>query len=106
MVGLEPGEERLVAERAVFGDFGIAGAELARRQRVEHGGVGNHQAPAGERRRAGSCPAAKLMPVLPPTEESTCASSEVGTCTKSTAAAQDRRREAGEIADHAVRRAR
>jgi len=42
------------------------------------------------------------MPVLPPTEESTCASSEVGTCHEIDAAAQDRRREAGEIADHAA----
>jgi len=29
-------------------------------------------------------PCGELMPVLPPTDESTCASSEVGTCTKST----------------------
>ena len=43
VVGLEPGEERLVAERAIFGNFGIAGAELARRQRVEHGRVGDNQ---------------------------------------------------------------
>src|SRR2546430_16247051 len=28
MISLEPGEERFVAEHAVFGDFGIAGAEL------------------------------------------------------------------------------
>ena len=43
VVGLQPGEERFVAEHAVFGDLGIAGAELARRQRVEHRGVGDHQ---------------------------------------------------------------
>ena len=42
------------------------------------------------------------MPVLPPTEESTCASSVVGTCTKSSAAAHDRGGEAGEVADHAA----
>jgi len=43
-----------------------------------------------------------LIPVLPPTEESTCASSEVGTCTKSTPRRQDRSRKPGEIADHAA----
>ena len=43
MVGLEPGEKRFVAEHAIFGDFGIAGAELARRQGVEHRGIGDHQ---------------------------------------------------------------
>ena len=43
VVGFQPGEERLVAEHAIFGDFGIAGAELARRQRVEHRGIGDHQ---------------------------------------------------------------
>ena len=31
MIGLEPGEEGLVAEHAVFGDFGVPCAELARR---------------------------------------------------------------------------
>ena len=43
VVGLQPGEERLIAEHAIFGDFGIAGAELARRQRVEHRGIRDHQ---------------------------------------------------------------
>ena len=42
-VGLEPGEEGGVAEQPVFGDLGIAGAELARRQRIEQRGVGDHQ---------------------------------------------------------------
>ncbi len=32
-----------VAEQAVFGDLGIAGAEFARRQRVEQRRVGDHQ---------------------------------------------------------------
>ena len=36
MIGLEPVEEGGVAEQAVFRHLGIAGAELARRQRVEH----------------------------------------------------------------------
>ena len=39
VTGFQPGEERFVAEHAVFGDLGIAGAELARRQRIEHRGV-------------------------------------------------------------------
>ena len=43
VVGLQPGKERFVAEHAVFGDFGIAGAELARRQCIKHGGIGDHQ---------------------------------------------------------------
>ncbi len=33
-----------VVDQPVFGDLGIAGAELAQRQRVEHVGVGEHQA--------------------------------------------------------------
>src|SRR5512139_719764 len=40
---LEPGEERGVAEQPVFGDFGIAGAEFAFRQRVEQCRVSDHQ---------------------------------------------------------------
>ena len=43
MVGLQPGEEGGIAQHAIFGDFGIAGAELARRERVEHRGVRDHQ---------------------------------------------------------------
>ena len=43
VIGLEPGEERFVAEHAIFGDFGVTRTELARRQRVEHGRVRNHQ---------------------------------------------------------------
>ena len=42
------------------------------------------------------------MPVLPPTELSTCASSVVGIWTKSTPRSSDRGGEAGEIADHAA----
>ena len=44
----------------------------------------------------------ELMPVLPPTEESTCASSVVGTCTKSRPRRTHGRGKAGEIADHAA----
>ena len=39
----EPREERRIAEQSVFGDLGIAGAELALRQRVEQRGIGNDQ---------------------------------------------------------------
>ena len=42
-VRFQPGEERGVAEQAEFGHLGIAGAEFARRQRVEQRGVGDHQ---------------------------------------------------------------
>ena len=42
-IGLQPVEEFRIAQHAVFDDFGIAGAELALRQRVEHLGVGDHQ---------------------------------------------------------------
>ena len=45
------------------------------------------------------------MPVLPPTLESTCASSVVGICTRLHAAPRDRRGEAGEVADRRRRRA-
>ena len=41
-VFFQPGEERGIAEQAVFGDLGIAGAEFALRQRVEQRGVGDH----------------------------------------------------------------
>ena len=44
----------------------------------------------------------ELMPVLPPTEESTCASSVVGTCTKSIPRRTHGRGKAGEIADDAA----
>ena len=83
MVGFEPGEEGFIAQHAVFGDFGVAGAELARRQRIEHGGIGDHQDRLMKRAEQ-VLARGELMPVLPPTEESTCAKSEVGTCTKST----------------------
>ena len=42
-VAFEPGEEVAVADQAVFGHLGVAGAELARAQRVEDAGVGEHQ---------------------------------------------------------------
>ncbi len=42
-VAFEPSEEVAVADQAVFGHLGVAGAELARAQRVEDAGVGEHQ---------------------------------------------------------------
>ena len=42
-VGLQPGEEGGVVDQAVLGDFRIAGAKLARRERVEQRRVGHHQ---------------------------------------------------------------
>jgi len=42
-VAFEPGEKVAVADQAVFGHLGVAGAELARAQRVEDAGVGEHQ---------------------------------------------------------------
>ena len=40
---LQPGEEFRPVDQPVFGDLGIAGAEFARRQRVERAGIGEHQ---------------------------------------------------------------
>ena len=47
-------------------------------------------------------PCALLMPVLPPTEESTCASSEVGICTKFMPRRTMPGGKAGEVADDAA----
>ena len=44
----------------------------------------------------------ELMPVLPPTEESTCARSVVGTWTKSSPRRTEDAGKPGEIADHAA----
>ena len=82
-VRFQPGEERGIAEQPVFGDLGIAGAEFARAAACRAARCRRAPGSAGGRRRSGSCRARELMPVLPPTEESTCASSVVGTCTKS-----------------------
>ena len=41
VIGFEPGEEGLIAEHTVFGDLGVAGAELPRRERVEHRRIGD-----------------------------------------------------------------
>ena len=46
---LQPGEECGVVDQAVFGHLGIAGAEDARAQRIEHARIGQHQARLVER---------------------------------------------------------
>ena len=101
VVGLEPGEEGLVAEHAVFGDFGIAGAELARRQRVEHRGVGDDQHRLMER--------AEQILALRRVDAGLAADGGIDLRQQRgrhlheiDAAAQDRRGKAGEIADHAA----
>ncbi len=84
MVLLQPGEEGFVTEHAVFGDFGIAGAELRAADSVSSTAVSAITSTGWWKAPSRFLPCGELMPVLPPTEESTCASSEVGTCTKST----------------------
>src|ERR1700686_2962731 len=39
----QPGEERLVIDQAVFGDFRVTGTEFAGRKAVEQVGIGDHQ---------------------------------------------------------------
>ena len=101
MVGLEPGEEGLVAEHAIFGDFGVAGAELARRQRVEHGRVGDHQ----HRLMKGAeqiFAVRRIDPGLAADGRVDLRQQRGRHLHEIDAAAQDRRRKAGEIADHAA----
>ena len=81
-VALEPLEEAGVVDQAVFDGFGIAGAELARRQRVEAVGVGEDEKLGWWKAPTRFLPWGALMPVLPPTEESTWARRLVGICTK------------------------
>ena len=101
VVGLQPGEEAGVAEQAVFGHLGIAGAELARRQRVEHGGVGDHQHRLVE--------GAEQVLALRRVDAGLAADRGIDLRQQRgrhlyevDAAAQDGCREAGEIADHAA----
>ena len=101
MVGVEPGEEGFIAEHAIFGDFGVAGAELARRQRIEHGGIGNHQNRLMKR--------AEQVLALRRVDAGLAADRRIHLRQKRgrhlheiDAATQDRRRKAGEIADHAA----
>ena len=101
VVGLQPGEKGFVAEHAIFGDFGVAGAELARRQRVEHRGIGDHQHRLMER--------AEQVLALRRVDAGLAADGGIDLRQQRgrhlheiDAAAQDRRRKAGEIADHAA----
>ena len=75
---------RASPSKPVFHHLAIAGQEIARAAACRARRYRPAPAPAGGRRRQGSCPARVLIPVLPPTELSTCASSVVGTCTKRT----------------------
>ena len=99
-VRLEPGEEAGVAEQAVLRHLGVAGEEVARAAGCRAAPVSASTSRGWWKAPIRFLPWAELMPVLPPTELSTWASSVVGTCTKPTPAAQHRRGEAGEVADH------
>ena len=101
VVGLQPGEEGFVAEHAVFGDFGIAGAELARRQRVEHGGIGDHQHRLVKRAEQ-IFSLRRIDPGLAADRGVDLRQQRGRHLHEIDAAAQDRSREAGEIADHAA----
>ena len=101
VIGFQPGEKRLVAEHAVFGDFGIAGAKLARRQRIEHRGIGDHQNRLVKR--------AEQILALRRIDSGLAADRRIDLRQQRgrhlheiDAAAQDRRGKAGEIADHAA----
>ncbi len=83
-VGFQPAQELGIGDRAVFDDLGQAGQQFALGQGVERGQVADHALGLVEAPRSCSCPRGWLMAVLPPTLESTWASSVVGTCTKGT----------------------
>ena len=57
-VRLQPVEEIAIADQAVFDDLGVAGAKLARAQRVERRRCRRARETADETRRSGSCPRA------------------------------------------------
>ena len=101
VVGLEPGEKRLVAEHAVFGDLGVAGAELARRQRVEHGGIGHHQYRLVKRAEQ-ILAVRRIDPGLAADRGIDLRQQRGRHLHEIDAAAQDRGGKAGEIADHAA----
>ena len=101
VIGFEPGEKGFVAEHAIFCDFGVAGAELARRQGVEHRRIGDHKHRLMER--------AEQVLSLWRVDAGLAADRGIDLGQKRgrhlheiDAAAQDRRRKAGEIADHAT----
>ena len=78
-VSIEPIEEGGIAEKAIFDDLGVAGREFARGQSCASTSL---SAMTSARLMKGTDKVlavwGELMPVLPPTEESTWASSEVG----------------------------
>ena len=101
LIGFQPREESFVAEHAVFGDLGIAGAKLARRQRVEHRGIGHHQHRLVKR--------AEQVLAVRRIDSSLAADRRIDLrqqrgrhLDEINAAAQDRRGKACEIADHAA----
>ncbi len=101
MVGFEPGEEGLIAEHAIFGDFGVAGAELARRQRVQHRRIGDHQHRL--MKRAEQVLALRRVDAGLAADRGIHLRQQRGRhLHEIDAAAQDRRCKAGEIADHAA----
>ena len=86
--------------RPYFDHLGVARAQLAARQGRRARRCRPAPVAAGGRRRSGSCPARALIPVLPPTELSTWASSVVGICTKSMPRRRIAAAKPGEVADH------
>ena len=99
-VRLAPFEEGEIVDQAVFDDFGIARAQLAGGQRVEHVAGRSAPARAGGTRRSNSCRRGVLIAVLPPTELSTCASSVVGIWTKPQPRLTIAAGEPDQVADH------
>ena len=77
---LDPGEERVVGDRAVLDDLGEAGDQLALGQRPR-ASTSATTASGWWKAPTMFLPDGWLTPVLPPTEESTWASSVVGTWT-------------------------
>ncbi len=94
----QPPEQLFVAQQAIFSHLGVAGPQFPCRQSIERRRIattrtGWWKAPTR------FFPWGELMPVLPPTEESTCDSKVVGACTTSTPTPHHGRRKPGEIAD-------
>jgi hypothetical protein len=79
-MGLAPIPERTF-QQAMLGHLAPARPQLARGQGAQRRGIGQHQLRLVEGAEQ-ILAVAVLMPVLPPTELSTCASRLVGHCTK------------------------
>ena len=90
-----------VAEHTVFGDFGVAGAELARRQGVEHRGIGDHQHRLMKRAEQ-VFSLRRIDPGLAADRRIDLRQQRGRHLHEIDAAAQDRRGKAREIADHAA----